>query len=63
MWIVYCIIWFALGSLGCYIYNKNIKYEEPWLKYLWNVLVFSMGLFGLECAILTWLGIKLDKKK
>jgi hypothetical protein len=57
------ITWILFGLLGCYIYNKNITYDAPWLKYVWNFIVCSMGWIGFMVACLTWLTLKLDNTK
>lgn len=63
MTVLWILIWFVCGILGCLVFNKHFKYEEPWLKYVWNFLVCSMGWIGLMVAGLSWLTIKLDNTK
>lgn len=57
--VIFWLIWFFCGILGCLIYNKTITYEASWLKYVWNFIVCGCGIVGLLVACLTWLSLKI----
>ena len=58
---LFWIIWYILGILGALIYNSFMKYENTFLKYIWNAIVACSGGFGFLISILHWIGVKFIK--
>ena len=60
IWITW-IIWFVFGILGARIYNSFIIYDDKIVKYVWNIMIVTCGIFGFVVSVLHWANAKFNK--
>lgn len=58
--VIYLMIHVFSGILGCFIYNKTLKYDSKSTKLIWNLLVFLNGPLGLLLSVLSWVTKKIN---